>query len=124
MTPGVVLYPNMTPGPRVDTAAVMAMDPHKRDLATDALRLVLRGLYNRLATLYSLAEGGRGTAEAWSRRGREVSWEREIRAEDGGEATARSLVRLGAPPRPSGGASCRTKGARPAPFPQVSSRCE
>ena len=78
MTPGVVLYPNMTPGPRVDTAAVMAMDPHKRDLATDALRLVLRGLYNRLATLYSLAEGGRGTAEAWSRRGREVSWEREI----------------------------------------------
>ena len=51
-----------------------------------------------------------------------MSWEREIRVEDGGEATARSLVRLGAPPRLSGGASCRTKGARPAPFLRVSSR--
>ena len=89
-----------------------------------------RNIFFQLSQAQQAAVGGGGwawhgrTAEAWSRRGREVSWEREIRAEDGGEATARSLVRLGAPPRPSGGASCRTKGARPAPFPQVSSRCE
>eukprot|EP01043_Picozoa_sp_COSAG02_P093219 COSAG02_NODE_29756_length_563_cov_1.790948_1_plen_134_part_10 len=44
----------------------------------------------------------RGTGHTCRTRGA-VSWEREIRVEDGGEATARSLVRLGAPPRLSGG---------------------
>ena len=32
-----------------------------------------------------------------------MSWEREIRVEDGGEATARSLIWLGAHPRSSSG---------------------
>ena len=46
-----------------------------------------------------VVEDGRGTAK--SRRARELSWEREIRAEDGGEATTLSLFRLGATPSSS-----------------------
>ena len=73
--------------------------------------------------LLGAAEGG-CTAKAWSRRAREVSREREIRVEDGGEATGRSLIWLGAHPRSSSGTSCRTKGARPAPLARASSRRE
>ncbi len=53
-----------------------------------------------------------------------MSWEREIRVEDGGEATARSLFRFGAPPSSSSGASCSTKGARLAPSPRAPHRRE
>ena len=65
-----------------------------------------------------------GMAEARSRGAREVLWRGEIRVDDGGEATGRSGFRLRATPSSSGDASCRTKGARLAPFPWGPSRGE
>jgi hypothetical protein len=56
-------------------------------------------------------------AEACSRGAREVSWRGEIRGKDGGEATGPPSFRLRALPRPSGDASCRTKGASQPPSP-------
>ena len=58
-----------------------------------------------------------GMAEACSRGAREASWRGEIRVDDGGEATGLSALRLRGPPSTSGGASCRTEGARLPPFP-------
>ena len=73
--------------------------------------IVIAGLNGMLRAL----EGG--MAKAWSRRRRGASWEREIRAGDGGEATTRSLFRLGVPGKSFGGASCRTKGRARSPSP-------
>ena len=66
----------------------------------------------------------RGVAEARSRRRGEAIAETRSRMRRVARPPVRSPLSLRAPPSSSGGASCRAKGARPAPFPRVPHRHE